>query len=186
MNTGDWNKKYIIGNIVIGALVIYWLFFVLRFAGTVIETLQMVVVSIVQAALFAAGWRYFIISPEKIDERKLVCTEPVSAVLVDYAYRSVLSSILSVQSEQVATKYAMYTFEWDGSVMTVVSDFQYCGVVKRGLPSEILVNPKNPNEIFEPQVERSLRAKYRFKGTICMWFGLISVLYMFGGDDLRY
>lgn len=181
------NTKYFIGNAIIAVFMIWWVSVASKFVSTPMEILQMITVATVQTALFAVGLRYFIISPEKIDERKLVCTQPVSAVLVDYAYRGILSYIANTHSEQGATKYAMYTFEWNGEVMTAVSDFQYCGVLKRGVPSEILVNPKNPNEIFEPQVERSLRAKYRFKGTMCMWVGLVGGLYIFGGaDDLRY
>lgn len=183
MDTSNWNIKYIIGNVVIAVVAAWWASVLVRFASNPFETFHMIVIAIIQGILLAIGWRFFIISPQKIEEKKRECTEPVSAMLVDYKPTGILSAIASTSSDsRNYTKYAVYSFYWNGNEMTAISDLPYTGVVRKNLPSEILVNPYNPNEIYEPQIERSRIAHYRFQGTAFIIWGFAIFFFLFGGE----
>ncbi len=182
MDTRNWNIKYIIGNVVIAVVDVWWASVLVGFANGPLETFYMIVVAIIQGILCAVGLRYFMIKPQKIEEKKRYCTEPVSAVIVGYKPSGILSAIASSSSETQYTKYAVYSFYWKGYEMEATSDLPYTGVVRKNLPSEILVNPYNPNEIYEPQIERSRMAHYRFQGTMFIYVGLALFLLLFGDE----
>lgn len=174
MDTGNWNKKYIIGNIVIIIIVIWWASVLFQYTTTPIEYFQFSLVIIAQLVLMVIGWRHFTVMPEQLKLKKLVCTEPVSAVLINYVPANTLSAIAASSGDNRYTKFAVYEFEWQGYTMTATADLQYTGTVKRGIPSEILVNPNNPNEIYEPQIERSRLTRYRVNGTLFLIAGIFA------------
>lgn len=180
MDTNNRNIIYIVGNVVIVMIAVWWATVLFKFAENTFEYFRMIFVAAAQGALLAVGWRYFIVKPQEVEEKKLVCTEPVSAVLVGYRPASVLGEISSASPEK-SSRYAIYVFEWDGNEMTVISDLVYRGSPVKNIPAEIMVNPYNPNEIFEPQVERSLLAHYRFLGTMFIFWGFASFFFFFGG-----
>ena len=176
MDTSNWNMKYVSGNVVIAVVVILWAGVLLNLANTPLQSLHMILVSVIQGVFWAAGWRYFIIKPQQLEEKKEVCTELVSAVIVDYRPESRFGD-LSSTDESVNTKVAVYSFVWDGYEMTATSDLLYKGVVRRNFQTEIFVNPYNPNEIYEHKIERSRLAHYRFCGTMLMIAGFGSFFY---------
>ena len=182
MDTSNWNIKYIIGNVVIAVVVVWWASVLVKLANSPFETFHMIAIAVIQGILLAVGLRCFIIKPQKIEEKKRECTEPVSAMLVDYQPSGILSAIASTSSNTNYTKYAVYSFYWKGYEMKATSDLPYTGVVRKNLPSEILVNPYNPNEIYEPQIERSRMAHYRFQGTAFIFWGFGIFLFLLGGE----
>ena len=182
MNTGNLNIKYIIGNVFIAALVAWWASVLVQFANSSFGAFCMVGVAVFQGILLAIGWWYLMIKPEKIEEKKCVCTQPVSALLVGYKPIGILDNISSTSSDLKGTKYAVYSFDWEGHEMTVTSDLPYTGAAVRNIPSEIMVNPYNPDEIYEPQIERSRMAHYRFVGSSFIFWGFASFFFFFGED----
>ena len=182
MDTSNWNIKYIIGNVVIAVIAVWWASLLVKLAESPFQTFYMIAIAVIQGTLLAIGWRIFIIKPQKIEEKKRECTEPVSAVLVGYKPGGILSAIASTGTETGYTKYAVYSFEWKGHEMTATADLPYTGVVRKNLPSEILVNPYNPNEIYEPPIERSRMAHYRFQGTAFIFWGFTIFLFLLGGE----
>ena len=183
MDTNNWNIKYVIGNVVIAVVVVWWASLLVKLAGSPFETFYMILIAVIQGILLAVGWRYFIIKPQESEEKKRDCTEPVSAMLVDYKPKGFLSAIASTSSDaRHYTKYAVYSFDWEGREMRVTADLPYTGVVRKNLPSEILVNPYNPDEIYEPQIERSRMAHYRFQGTAFIFWGFAIFFFLLGGE----
>lgn len=182
MNTGNVNTKFLIGNIVIVILVILWASIIIKFPNTVLGQIYAIFVAIIQGVIGSFGLRYFFIKPEVLEIKKLLCTEPVSAMLVGFQPTSIIGAIASYDDEKTSTNYAVYVFEWDGEEKRVTSDLPYRGVFRKNLPSDILVNPKNPDEIYEPQIERSRLAHYRFMGTMLVFWAFASFFFLFGGE----
>lgn len=179
MDFSNMNVKYVVGNIVILIVAVWWASVLFKYTGNIAEYIQVTLIVCVQCALMMMGWRYFIIKPEELEKKKLVCTVPVSAMLINYVPANALSAMASSSGDNKYTKYAVYEFEWEGHVMTATADLMYTGTVKKGIPSEILVNPKNPNEIYEPQIERSRQMRYRVNGTLYIIAGFASFFYGF-------
>ena len=182
MDTSNWNIKYTIGNVVIAVVVVWWASLLTGLANTPFEMFQMIAIAVIQGILLAVGWRYFIISPQKIEEKKRECTEPVSATLVGYQPAGITGAIASSHTDTKYTKYAVYSFYWQGNEITATSDLPYTGVVRKNIPSEILVNPYNPHEIYEPQIERSRMAHYRFQGTAFIFLAICYFFFLIGDE----
>ena len=182
MNAGYINTKYLIGDIIIVVLVIFWASILVQFPSTVLGQIYVIFVSIIQGIIGSFGLRYFFIKPEELEIKKLLCTVPVEAMLVGFKPVGLSGTIASYDNERNSSNYAIYVFEWDGEEKKVTSDLPYRGAYRKNLPSEILVNPKNPDEIDEPQIERSRLAHYRFLGTMLVFWAFASFFFLFGGE----
>lgn len=180
LNSDNINLKYLIGNVIVVILAVIWAVYLMNRVDTVWLKFGIILDTIFQASLCFIGLRYFFVKPEQLKIKKLLCTEPVDAVLLTYKSAGILGDIIAPNTEINFFKNAVYVFEWDGCEIKAAADLPYVGKDRRGVHSEILVNPKNPGDIYEPEIELKRINHYRFFGTMLILMGLDCCSLFFG------
>lgn len=180
-NNDRYDVYYKIGRFLIIALAIYRLVFqavhifpkCYGFSSPTAAVLTLLFFSIIPLCLTLNGWHIFVLGEQAAKSRRNNCTQTVDAKIINF------KEVVSSNENGTSTAYyAIYEFSFNGNKYQAASKDAYNRERYEKIRCRLMINPNDPNEIYELENEiedlkfsRKLGLKLLLIG-----FGLMSIL----------